>query len=509
MENTSLSKILFSIYLCLICALCVTSCQQEESPGFGQEVTVEVLLSSPRVMVEARGIGDDPKNEKGNWSTEELLADGSCLKRVTLLIVDGSDRLAGIQDFNYNNAASLPTQVTATFNEMKANAAYRLIAVANWTHLTGFPDLSNLSIGTSVASTITALNNYTLTDTDCVVSTSQPQPLSLVQEFTTSAGETTSITGELLRTYARIRIAITNDSEDYSLNVKGLGFGSESSKFGVGYTHVMPVANIPASDNNLLAASTDAIVPFNFSEESPLTIEKSGVSKVAFDAYIYECKNEEGLNYSLNLEYLLPPTYKDIYIKGDGQNSPTTSGRYMIGYNDNYYLGVNGNSLVGVKDPSLTSTKAIWDIQKNNSGLIIKSVDNSQYIKISNKVELSSTNSQVLFNNGKLYNNYKSYYSTTSYYLYGEGTAISAQTNKSTTFTFYPISLETVVDNNINKTFTIPLQSIVNGTPVAINTINRNDFFNVLVSVSYDMINGELKYKVEDWRTGGGDVTFN
>ena len=502
MKNTFLDKILYCIYLCLVCALGTTSCQQEESPGLGQEVTVAVQLNSPGVMVEARGAHDDPKNENASWSKEELLADGSCLKQVTLLIVDGNNRLAGLQNFNYNNDTPLPTQVTATFNGMKANTAYRLIAVANWTHLLGFPDLSSLAVGTSVASTITALNNYTLTDSDCVVSRNQPQPLTLVQDFTTLAGKTTSITGELLRTYARIRIAIKNDSEDYVLHVKGLGFGSNSSKFGVSSTHVMPVANIPASDNNLQAASTDAIIPFDYSGKDSLIISKNRDLKVAFDGYIYECKNENGFDFSLNLEYLLPPTYKQIYVKKDGQNSPTTSGRYMIGYNDNYYLGVNDNNLVGIQNASVESTKAIWYIQKDNSGLIIKSVDNSQYIKISNKVELSSTNSQVLLNNGKLYNNY-------NYYLYGEGTAISAQTKKSTTFTFYPISIETVVDNNINKTFTIPLQSIVNETPVAINTINRNDFFNVLVSVSYDMINGELKYKVEDWRTGGGNVSFN
>ena len=508
MKNTSLGKILYCIYLCLVCALGATSCQQEESPGLGQEVTVAVQLNSPGVMVEARGVGDDPKNENASWSAEELLADGSCLKRVTLLIVDGNNRLAGLQNFNYNNATSLPTQVTATFNEMKANTTYRLIAVANWTHLPSFPDLSSLAVGTSVVSTITALNNYTLTDSDCVVSKNQPQPLTLVQDFTTSAGKTTSITGELLRTYARIRIAITNDSEDYSLHVKGLGFGSESSKFGVSSTHVMPVANIPASDNNLRAASTDAIVPFNFSEEAPLTIEKNGDREVAFDGYIYECKNEKGLNYSLNLEYMLPPVTKEVYVKGTGQNSPTTSGMYMIGYGDNYYLGVNGNSLVGVKDPSLTSNRAIWNIVKAGNTLTIQSVDNDRYIKINNNstVEFSNNVSQLSTNNG---GNLYVTFNRNSYYLYGNGTNVSVQKNSGTTFTFYPVTKTTIVDATINKTFTIPLQSIVNEKPVAINTINRNDFFNVLVSVSYDMITGELKYKVEDWRTGGGNVAFN
>lgn len=517
MENTSRYKIVCRICLWLFCALCVVSCSQEETTGWDEEVDVVVRLTSPGVMVESRGVADDPKNEQGNWTTEELLADGSRLYRVTLLVVDNDNRLVAFQDWNDDNfKASLPTEVSTKFRELKSNTTYRIIAIANysayksWAGLSNFPNLTGLTLGKDISSTITALNNYTLTDVNSDrVAAKQPQPLSVVQEFTTLSSGTIEVNAELLRTYARIRIEITNRSKDFDLDVKGLGFGSASSAFGQNSESLLPVSdeNIRDADGNLSVTSGDAIVPFA-PFEIPSLVGENGSSEVAFDGYIYECKNENGLNYALDLKYPSVGTYS-VYEKG---NSTTlASGLFMIGCGNNYYLGVENHQLVAIpieaSETTLTSANAIWYVTKEGDKYYFQSAENtSSYIKLSNnKVELS-TKSSILLSNNRLYN--KS--GNTSYYLYVSNGAISVSTSSrtATTFTFYSITAKEIPNVN-ERTVTIPLQTIVNGVSRPTNIIHRNDFFNVSVSVNYNKTSGELEYQVQDWTSVEGDVEFN
>ena len=39
--------------------------------------------------------------------------------------------------------------------------------------------------------------------------------------------------------------------------------------------------------------------------------------------------------------------------------------------------------------------------------------------------------------------------------------------------------------------------------------IKRNDYINVLVTVSYNPVAGQFDFWVQDWNTGGGNVEFN
>ncbi len=516
---------MYTICLWLFCAFCVVSCRQEFT-GLDDEVAVMLRLSSPGVKVDSRGVGDDPKNEEGTWSTDELLADGSCLYRVTLLVVDNNNRLVGYQDWDGDDfKALLPTEVSTEIKGLKANTTYRMIAVANysaygesWTGLAGFPDLTGFTLGEDISSTITALNGYTLTDanSDRVVAKLQPQPLSLVQEFTTSSGSTTEVDAELLRTYARIRISITNRSEDFDLVVEGLGFGSTSSAFGQNSESLLPVADadIRNADGNLSVTSTDAIIPFALLN-IPCMVGENGTSKVAFDGYIYECKNANGLNYALDLEYPSVGTYS-VYKKGNATS--LASGLFMIGCGNGYYLGVKNHQLVAIpidaSETTFTSANAIWNVTKKNNNYYFQSAENtSSYIKLSsNAVELS-TESSMLLSNNQLYNVFKesSFWgvSNVSYYLYvSNDGAVSVSKDNKTTFTFYSVTVEEM--ENVNeRTVTIPLQNIVDGVSSPTSIIRRNDFFNVLVSVNYNKTIGQLEYQVQNWTTVDGNIEFN
>ena len=534
MENTSRYKIVCRICLWLFCALCVVSCSQDETTAWDEEVDVVVRLSSPGVMVESRGVADDPKNENSTWTTEELLADGSRLYRVTLLVVDNNNRLVGFQDWNDNE---LRTEVSTEIKGLKSNTAYRIIAVANysaytysgnksWAGLSNFPNLTNLTLGTNVSSTITALNNYTLTDANSDrVAAKQPQPLSVVQEFTTSSGGTTEVDAELLRTYARIRIAITNRSKDFDLEVKGLRFGSASSAFGQNTESLLPVSdeNIRVAEGNLSVTSGDAIVKFA-SLSIPCLEDGNESSEVAFDGYIYECKNENGLNYALDLKYPLPEKTYSVYVKGNSVGSGiTTQKYYMIECGNGYYLSVQNHQLVAVpidaSETTFTSANAIWYITKDGNNYYFQSAENtSSYIKLSSsKVELSTKSSMLLSNDRKLYNTFTEYNywggsQNVSYYLSVSNGAVSAVKDNSTTqFTFYSVNIESRKDNISERTVTVPLQTIADGVSRTTSIIRRNDFFNVSLSVNYNKITEglELEYAVQNWGTGGGNVEFN
>ena len=50
-----------------------------------------------------------------------------------------------------------------------------------------------------------------------------------------------------------------------------------------------------------------------------------------------------------------------------------------------------------------------------------------------------------------------------------------------------------------------PVTSVV--TPV--NTIKRNDFINVLISVSYNKDLGDFEFEVKDWEEVSGNIEFN
>lgn len=512
----------------LACLVGTTSCHKEESTTLGHEIKLFVKLASPDVEVSARGVSDDPKNENNTWTIEEQIVDGSRLYRVTLLVVDDSDGLVGMRDWS-DIAVSLPSEVSAVFEGLRPDADYRMIAVANysaydeWPGLAGFPNLAELSVGDNISATLETLNNYTLSGAgeDYVVK-KNPQPLSLEKHFTTPAQGELILNGELLRTYARMRIEIANRSESKELNVNSLKFGASTSMFGYKTERLFQVvdSHIPVSDGNLVESSADAITAF-----TPLTIptlnDEAGNSKVVFDGYMYECRNTAGFEYSLNVSYPIGnggATSGPVYEKGAGQKYPQTNGLYMIGYGSgNRYLTVDGTNLTTSQnakaelDPT-QDVPVIWEVIKNGYNYTFRSVYNDKYIHLtSGGVSLDDTplDLYVSSSDGQIRTTKYPYYclnvgndghlSTNSYNLY-------------TAFTFYPLSerTKTIADEGSTaKDFNIALETLINGVPNPTYIIRRNDFINVLVTVSYNENYNTIDFHVTDWAEKEGNVEFN
>ncbi len=58
---------------------------------------------------------------------------------------------------------------------------------------------------------------------------------------------------------------------------------------------------------------------------------------------------------------------------------------------------------------------------------------------------------------------------------------------------------------------TVTLSTIDPETSVSapVKAIHRNDFINILITVSFNEKSGEIDFKVKDWNTGGGNIEFN
>ncbi len=526
---------LMALGIGLVCVLlsCFCSCQSEELPAptvQKEKTMLAIQLGTPSERALTRGVSDDPKNTNNTWTDAERLVDGDYLYRVTILLVDGNYNLVGYKDFDSEiRGTTNTTEVSTTFTNLEPSTTYKMIAVANysaidsWSGLPNFPDLGDLVVGSNIASIVTQLNAYKMPEagSDLVVSKS-PQPLTLVQDVTTPASGSMTIGGELLRTYARLRIEVANRSEKYNLNVNSLKFGAADSYFGYNIESLLPVddAHIPTANGRITESSSDALTPFTYSLDNPLQVPQLDLtgatqnSKVVFDGYLYECQNTKGFKYSLNLGYpITSSSTKTVYVKGSAQNAPTdyNVGLYLIGYgNNNQFLTATETGMVGtqITETQLDETQyqqAIWSIYRSGSTIRIQSVMNSKYINIANNSATLgySQNLTVNSSNGRI--------SQGNYYLYANGTSITGHRRNQTSFKFYPLTLTTINDSETleAKEFNIPLETIINGVPQTTTFIRRNDFINVLVTVSYNENSNAINFHVSDWNSKQGDIEFD
>ena len=425
---------------------------------------------------------------------------------------------------------------------------------------TGLADFHHGHTGGGTGSPISAFFNYKLDAGADFICPKQPQPLTLVKKITLHPGNNV-ITGNLKRTYARIRINLSNNSDKKLFN-DGLSFNANFAKQST-YLLEDPtkpnfVYSAPGSKGAPTVDSQDAIIPYKASTLDGKT------SQVLFDAYILESKQEAAnYNYTLNVAYRDNLFYlnngqpiKDVgtlntWIDKIATYNASHSGpkepkqyflikRFYKGSNgEEYYLYDNGGNYV--QPSELTGAKPevghCWTLSRFSSEYKIKAGGRNTYIgqlwekkwflgdylaalssitlnNNSNTFQVKNTNPGVgdgiaIYQTPRL--NSKTY----TFYLkiqYDSGWKVGSQEELQShvPFFFYPIQFEKFDGTPVSYNMPIQLKVIDPVTSVVtdVNNIKRNDFINIYINSSYSDANGIFDLEVLPWTPKNFEIDF-
>ena len=534
----------------LLLLLMFGSCKQQDQPWENEEVAmVSFALSSP-VDADSRGSVSTYPKDPSQWNENEQLADGRYFKDITVMILK-DNVLQAFEDFNVTDKSA---QVEISFSETFNAGTYTLMAVANYTHLNDFKTLlEGFKKGNKSYS---ELMSYRLSaGDDGLMDSKTVQPLTLIKEINLHPGQN-QISGEMLRTYSRIRIEVRNQSDIYDLMVNGISF---SDNFAQKEAYIWPGQGY-LSDRRVAidVYSNDALTPFTQSVTIPKMTASGGSttvnSAVVFDAYIFESEETDAgkkYTYTLDLSYgggqggggqtTVPegPIMDVTSIRNYSTNTFLIQNVYSQGFLydnlSNRLLQNTGLSLKSLKEEIAKGnmTGYLWRLEPYGTmnSYRIKNVATSNYIAevvAYNQVNVSQQQASHYF---RFYN-----YNSTSTDSDSEGIQMRYQDSDGNTcissyysdpyigrstldgsrsnFVFYCMDnsgSNSSSDTGLKKIQPIDLRTINKETarPEDVRGIKRNDFINALVTVTYNETFGQFEFEVEDWNQAGGDITFN
>lgn len=353
-------------------------------------------------------------------------------------------------------------------------------------------------------------------------------------------------------TSARIRIGVRNYS-DIDLKINDLTF---SNNFTQSTCYLFSRLN---SDENYaiatghhgkgapIATHANAITPF---VPDQIITKEMGVTTI-FDGLIYESRDLDN-NYVYSLELGADVINYHYYEqKNGGQrihylSEIDSEGPYFLirrRGEDNYemdsYLYVENDKVYASPDYGYTPQQVlencrkeryynyVWQLVKSGSSYYIRNVETEDYIERirTNYSEVESARLQMVG-----WEEYQTRADTftvsvsdtnNGYFLFKSNTYwgdayINVRNNNVvgwngfgawSQFVLFPV--EQIKDNTLREA--IVLRTIDSETGVAsdVHEIKRNDFIRVQVGVTYNPYRGNFEFVVEDWKTGGGDITFN
>ena len=457
------------------------------------------------------------------------LADGDCLNLVSVYIVDAGKVIVASQE-----NISVPegaTEVTVTFDKSYnlVRGMYTLMAVANHGTLSSFNSGSYDALMSNQVHATNGTGNISPKD---VV-----QPLSLMKEIELHAGKN-NIDGELVRTFARLRIEVKNNSGNLPLRVNGLTFSNNFSQMQAYVFDDGTDRKYFGNTGAPVSTSNYARTPFTKDAGKDYKEIPAQGSAVLFDSYLLESKvtGDEKYTYTLGLEYDSDSAVgsdaelkrvddiKQNYEACEFLIKNTRSGRFMyrtennqvyqsnydLAYiknqiqqgsfknylwklekasdtNHHYYIGNSWNSVRYIGNPgSQGNTPAALYTAKGN-GFVLENYGNSGVIML-----YSGTNNHYLNDNSNDQSNR---------YICGWRT----KDDSGNSFTFYAMKNSLSYDTPIILSTIDPVTQQSSST----KAIKRNDYINVLVTVSYNPVAGQFDFWVQDWNTGGRNVEFN
>ena len=506
------------LFLPLLCTMWLTIACDEKNidSNLSSGTSLCISFRSERALPETRGIED--LDDDGTVSELEEIVDGRRMYRLAVFLVSDNNVVASAVLLDGDTRfANENTEATVTFEDLDYSKSYQLYAVANYGntdsgangHLSSF---TNPTVQTNVtASTASKLCN-----------SKTPYPLSLKKDIVLQPGVNT-VYGELTRTYARMRINIRNQS-NYNLKVTQLDFADKFTQSTADLFQPGGTANAKPD-----ATSADAVTPFVPNTIIPMFEAAGKVSEATvFDGYMLE-SNGGNYSYTLGLEYSDGEAEKNYEVSSNYINTTAgiqDGGLYVIYHPyTRKYLYANGTSSVALGESFYSTGEQlnhnyVWRLKKvsgNNNNYTIESLGASGYYMkgsglTSSTLPLTSAAAASDYFTISQNSSYLVFKSTTSrgYYISASGNNVLGSTSTTGNGRRFRLFKVTTTNDIVTHKETIPIKTIDNTTGEAIpmQRINRNDFINILVNVSYNDNVGKLEFEVSDWDEVKGDVTF-
>ena len=501
--------ILYSVLM-----LCGCSEHEYNEEGLMSGTSLTISFKSADVRMDTRGIED--LDDNGTVSELEEVIDGRRIYRLAVFLVrDGAVLESVVLEEGDVRMANGNTEATVSFDNLDYSKPYQLYAVANYGdygtqasgHLTSVTDVTgNMQVASSASSAL------------CPKST--PYPLTLKKEIALQPGMNT-VSGELVRTYARVRINIRNQSKA-DLQITDLSFANRFTQ------STAPLFEEGGSANaKPTVTSSDAVTPFVKDMMIPGMGEGNSVTEsTIFDAYMLE-SNGGQYQYTLGLKYgggVAETVYEvdDNYITSP--SSVVDGGLYVVyNFNAQKYLYDNGSNNLSSADSYMTNGElnhnCVWRfIKVSDNDYRIESMGRSgYYIRSSavknNAVPMTSTPGNYDYFTLSQSSSYMHMRSTSGYYylaVNNNNAPVGAYSGNSRRFRLYRVNA-TTVNSDVSRQATIPVTNVdkQTGESVPMQSIRRNDFVNIVVNVSYNEKSGEIEFEVSDWDEVEGDITFD
>ncbi|MBR4306468.1 MAG: hypothetical protein IKT83_00510 [Bacteroidaceae bacterium] len=504
------------LFLPLLCTMWLTIACDEKNidSNLSSGTSLCVSFRSERALPETRGIED--LDDDGTVSELEEIVDGRRMYRLAVFLVSDNNVVASAVlmdgDSRFSNEN---TEATVTFEDLDYSKSYQLYAVANY----GNTD-SGANGHLSSFTNPTVQTNVTASSASKLCNSKTPYPLSLKKDIVLQPGVNT-VYGELTRTYARMRINIRNQS-NYNLKVTQLDFADKFTQSTADLFQPGGTANAKPD-----ATSADAVTPFVPNTIIPMFEAAGKVSEATvFDGYMLE-SNGGNYSYTLGLEYSDGEAEKNYEVSSNYINTTAgiQDGELYVIYSTNTrkYLYANGTSSVALGESFYSTGEQlnhnyVWRLKKvSGNNYNIESLGASGYYMkgsglTSSTLPLTSAAAASDYFTVSQNSSYLVFKSTTSrgYYISASGNNVLGSTSTTGNGRRFRLFKVTTTNDIVTHKETIPIKTIDNTTGEAIpmQRINRNDFINILVNVSYNDNVGKLEFEVSDWDEVKGDVTF-
>ena len=355
-------------------------------------------------------------------------------------------------------------------------------------------------------------------------------------------------TAELKHTSARVRVELRNYS-DLPLTINNLAFSSnftqstsylfsrtDGENYAIENDHYGKGAPV-VTDDNAITTFTPGMV-----------LTKEDGTTTLFDGLIYESRDlTNNYTYAIDVSYKGEGDLHNYTLKGNGQAVTTpddvaaqgpyflirrsSAFSYLYVENDKVYASTGSYTPQEILDRCQQNNyyyNYVWELVPSGSSYRLRNVQTGDYIenvqynrqeyeyyRLGTTEESGADSFTLETNNGFLL--FRSdYYRNHSWY--GDAYISTRGTDNTlvvgwngngewSQFALYPLDAH----RSLNAYNEVVLRTIdkTSGVVSDVHEIERNDYIRILVEVSYNPDKGDFDFNVNDWETGGDEITFN